>query len=88
MNLQFFPFLLKLIKIYIEVYLVSQYYELGVGPDSLNDISRPVPFHDFTLFVILSLSSRVVLQTHDKNILLSLGEPAVNRERTTNYTKS
>ena len=69
-----FPlFLLKLIKIYIEVYLVSQYYELGVGPDSLNDISRPVPFHDFTLFVVLSLFSRVVLPTEAENILPAMG---------------
>ena len=40
--------------------------------------------HDFTLFVVLSLFTDGFLPTQAENILPTLGEPAVKRERTTN----
>ena len=44
-------------------------------------------FHDFTLFVVLSLFTGGSPNA-EKNILPALGEPAGKRERTTNNAKS
>ena len=44
---------------------------------------RPIPFHDFTLFVVLSLSAAALVPP-----MQAMGEPTMKRERTTTNTKS
>ena len=55
--------------------------------ESGNVFTRPISFHDFTLFVVLSLSFHGWFPQRRQNIFMG-GEPPVKIERTTNNIKS